>query len=209
MSDSLLAVAPGLTGAVSFNGLRVFGAGYAVDDDRNGVVYLSIIGYRTAVRAVWAALMNGDAIEIGRQVFRRLEGGYVTRSMRLPESGAEHMVILHHQAALPHLEIGQPFYVLGDVKERDTQARFIAMLDRATSAPLLPTWAKLLWANGRRTKLILPLETARGIKAWWVSADDEMWLALIEKGIRRGKLSSAVTATEDDDDRIAKENGAD
>ena len=190
----VLAATPTLCGSVSFNGLRAYNAGYAVDNDRNGVVYLSLIGYRTAGRAVWAALMNGDAIEIGRQLFRRLDGNYVTRTTRLPENGADHLVILHHQATLPNIQAGEAFYVINDTGKTPPYDRFLAGLDRATAAPLLPAWSKLLWENGRRNKLILPLETAKGVKAWWVSADDEMWLALIHKGIAKHKLSCAADA---------------
>lgn len=186
MADNMLAVSPTLCGSASFKGLRAYCVGYAVDDDRySGVVYLALLGYRAAVRAVWAALMDNHAVEIGRQEFRRMEGAYVTRTMRLPENGVDHMVLLHHQAALPNLEPGQGFYLLGDNSRTPPYARFLAMLDRATSAPLLPAWGRLLWDNGRRAKLILSLETARGVKAWWVSADSELWLALIQKGLAK------------------------
>jgi hypothetical protein len=102
-----LAVSPELTGMVSFHGMRAYGLGHAVDADQNdGVVYLSLVGYRTAVRAVWAALLDNRGIEIGGQLLRRLEGAYLSRTVQLPESGLDHMVLLHHQAALPHLEPG-------------------------------------------------------------------------------------------------------
>lgn len=186
---SVLAATPTLCGSASFNGLRAYCAGYAVDDDRyEGLVYLALIGYRTAVRAVWAALMDGDAIEIGQQRFRRLDGGYISRTMRLPENGADHLVLIHHQATLPNLQAGETFYIISDTGKTPPYARFLAMLDRATAAPLLPAWGPLLWENGRRNKLITPLETARGVKAWYVSANNELWLALLRKGIAKGKL---------------------
>ncbi len=187
---SVLAATPTLCGSASFNGLRAYCAGYAVDDMalRECVVYLSLLGPRAAVRAVWAALMDDDTIEIGRQSFRRLEGAYVTRTVRLPENGAEHMVLIHHQATVPNLQAGQNFYVLNDTGKTPPVARFLAMLDRAIATPLLPAWGPLLWEHGRRNKLIIPLETARGVKAWWVSADDELWRALIQKGIAKNKL---------------------
>jgi|GEM_PF-983793 len=193
-TKTALAVSPGVFGSASFKGLRAYCVGYAVDTEHSsGVVYLSLIGYRAAVRAVWAALLDGDAIEIGRQEFRRLDGAYVTRTVRLPENGADHLVMLHQQAALPNLGVGQEFYVLNDTGKVPPYERFLAMLDRATSAPLLPQWARLLWENGRRNKLIEPLDAARGVKCWWVSADDEMWLALIQKGLARKKLSLTVS----------------
>ncbi len=186
MTD-LVGVAPELIGSVSFGGLRAYGLGYAVDPDTEGTIYLSLVGYRTAVRGVWAALMDNRAIELSNQVLRRAEGTYVSKTVQLPESGLDHMVLLHHQAAIPHLEAGQPFFVLN---QNDTPPieRFIAMLDRATAVPLLKTWGAELWKQSIKTHLIEPLSDTRGVEGWRVSADSELWLALIEKGIERGML---------------------
>ncbi len=192
----LVGVAPELIGSISFGGLRAYGLGYAVDPDTEGTIYLSMVGYRTAVRGVWAALMDNRAIELSNQVLRRAEGTYVSKTVQLPESGLDHMVLLHHQAALPHLEAGQVFYVLSReasrrMNENDVPPieRFIAMLDRATAVPLLLTWGAELWKQGVKTQLIEPLSDTRGVEGWRVNADSELWLALIEKGIQRGMLS--------------------
>ena len=184
----LVSVAPELIGSVSFAGLRGYGLGYAVDPDTEGTIYLSLVGYRTAVRGVWAALMDNRAIELSNQVLRRSEGTYVSKTVQLPESGLDHMVLLHHQAAIPHLEAGQAFYVLNgdDVPPIE---RFVAMLDRATAVPLLATWGTELWKQGAKTQLIEPLSDTRGVEGWRISADSELWLALIEKGIQRGILA--------------------
>ncbi|CAG0964598.1 hypothetical protein ANRL3_01100 [Anaerolineae bacterium] len=183
----VLGVAPELMGSVSFGGLRAYGLGYAVDPDTEGTIYLSLVGYRTAVRGVWAALMDNRAIELSNQVLRRAEGAYVSKTIQLPESGLDHMVLLHHQAAIPHLEAGQSFYML-NASDTPPIERFVVMLDRATAVPLLPTWGADLWKQGIKTQLIEPLSDTRGVEGWRVSADSELWLALIEKGIRRGSL---------------------
>jgi hypothetical protein len=169
--------------------LRAYGLGYAIDPDTEATIYLSLVGYRTAVRGVWAALMDNRAIEIANQVLRRAEGAYLSRTVQLPESGLDHMVLLYHQAALPHLEAGQPFFVL-NTNDTPPIERFIAMLDRATAVPLLKTWSAELWKQGMKNKLVAPLADTRGVEGWRVSADSELWLALIEKGIRRGVLNS-------------------
>ncbi len=186
MTD-LVGVAPELIGSVSFGGLRAYGLGYAVDPDTDGTIYLSLVGYRAAVRGVWAALMDNRAIELSNQVLRRAEGTYVSKTVQLPESGLDHMVLLHHQAAISHLEAGQAFYVLNG-EDVPPIERFIAMLDRATAVPLLKTWGAELWKQSIKTHLIEPLSDTRGVEGWRVSADSELWLALIEKGIERGML---------------------
>jgi hypothetical protein len=184
----LVSVSPELIGSVSFGGLRAYGLGYAVDPDTEGTVYLSLVGYRTAVRGVWAALMDNRAVEIANQVLRRAEGTYLSRTVQLPESGLDHMVLLHHQAATGHLEAGQAFFVLNN-DDTPPIGRFIGMLDRATAVPLLQTWGAELWKRGMKNKLIEPLTDTRGVEGWRVSADSELWLALIEKGIKRRILN--------------------
>jgi hypothetical protein len=185
----LVGVSPELIGSVSFGGLRAYGLGYAVDPDTEGTIYLSLVGYRTAVRGVWAALLDNRPIELSNQVLRRAEGTYLSRTVQLPESGLDHMVLLHHQAAIPQLEAGQAFFVLN---QNDTPPidRFIAMLDRATAVPLLKTWGAELWKQGLKNKLIDPLADTRGVEGWRVSADSELWLVMIEIGIQRGMLPS-------------------
>ena len=49
----LIGVAPELMGSVSFGGLRAYGLGYAVEPDMEGTIYLSLVGYRTAVLSIF------------------------------------------------------------------------------------------------------------------------------------------------------------
>ena len=131
--------------------------------------------------------MDKRAIEIANQVLRRAEGAYVSRTVQLPESGLDHMVLLHHQAALTQLEPGVTFYLLNANDEPPIE-RFITMLDHATATPLLLNWGKDLWKQGIKNKLIEPMADTRGVEAWRVSADSDLWLALIEKGIEKRVL---------------------
>ncbi len=188
MAD-LIGVVPELIGSVSFGGLRAYGLGYAVDAEIGATIYLSLVGYRTAVRGVWAALLDHRAIEIGGQVLCRAEGAYLSRTVQLPECGLDHIVLLHHQAALPQLEAGRAFYLLNSTVEPPIE-RFVGMLDRAIAAPLLLSWGTALWKQGMKNKLIEPLPETRGVEAWRVSSDSDLWLALIEKGFRTGVLNA-------------------
>ena len=190
---SLPGVRPELVGSVSFGGLRAYCVGYAIDTDSDDhLIYLSLVGYRTAVRAVWAALLEHHALEIAGQLFRRAEGPYLHKSAQLPETNLEHMVLLHHQAAVAQLEPNQPLYLLND-SDDPPYARFFAMLNRAVAAPLLPTWAKWLWQAGLTQELLQPLSATRGTHAWRVRAEDAEWLALVQSGISSGQLSNGIT----------------
>lgn len=186
----LPAASPELVGSVSFGGLRAYCVGYAVDiDEDDHVIYLALVGYRTAVRGVWAALLEHKPIEIAGQLFRRAEGAYLHRAVPLPESGLENMALLHHQASVSQLEPNQPFYLLND-SDDPPYARFFAMLNHAVVAPMLPQWAEWLWREGHRKELITHLEATRGTFAWRVHASDEVWLDLIQAGIRGGELKT-------------------
>ena len=183
-AESLLGVRPELVGSISFGGLRAYCVGYAIDTDADDhVIYLSMVGYRTAVRGVWAALLENHALEIAGQLFRRAEGAYLHRSVQLPETNLEHMTLLHHQAAVAQVEPNQPCYLLNESDE-PPYARFFAMLNRAVAAPMLPAWAHWLWQEGQEEGLIHSLTATRGTHAWRVQADDAEWLALIQRGIQ-------------------------
>ncbi len=187
-SVSFLGVHPELTGSVSFGGLRAYCVGYAIDADTDDhVIYLSLVGYRTAVRGVWAALLERHALEIGGQLFRRAEGAYLHRAVLLPETNLEHMVLLHHQAVVSQLEPNQVFYLLNATKEPPF-GRFLAMLNRAVAAPMLPAWAEWLWREGKKKQLIAALGTTRGTYSWRVQADDADWLDMIQHGLHSGHL---------------------
>jgi hypothetical protein len=186
----LLGVSPELVGSVSFGGLRAYCLGYAIDTDSDDhVIYLSLVGYRTAVRGVWAALLENHALEIAGQLFRRAEGTYLHKSVQLPEWNLEHMLLLHHQAAVSQVEPNQAFYLLNDSAE-PPYARFFATLNRAVAAPMLPAWAEWLWREGTEKELIQPLAATRGTHAWRVQAEDADWLALIQYGINQELLSN-------------------
>ncbi len=195
-NTTFLGVCPELVGSVSFGGLRVYCVGYAIDADADDhVIYLSLVGYRTAVRGVWAALLEHHALEIAGQLFRRAEGAYLHRAVQLPETNLDHLVLLHHQGALSQLEPNQAFYLLNESDE-PPYARFFAMLNRVVAAPMLPTWAEWLWREGKKKELIAPLEATRGTYAWRVQAEDAEWLALVQRGVQRRQLRAVESRGE-------------
>ncbi|MCC7162463.1 MAG: hypothetical protein IT331_08210 [Anaerolineae bacterium] len=188
ITTSVIAVTPELVGSVSFGGLRAYCVGYAVDDSADDrLIYLGLVGYRTAVRGVWAALLEHQPIEIAGQLFRRAEGTYLYRAVQLPESGLENMALLHHQATVNQLEPNQAFYLL-NASDDPPHARFFAMLNRAVVAPMLPHWAEWLWRQGYKKELITRLDATRGTFAWRIHASDEAWLEIIQRGIQRHAL---------------------
>jgi len=184
----LIGVRPELCGVIVHSGLHAHCLGCVMADE--GLMYLSAVGYRTAVRGIWAALMENQALELGgreRELIRRAAGRYFHHTVALPDLGYDHMLLIHAQATLKGLEPGKAFCVLSESREPPLR-RFALMLDKAVLAPVLPDWAGHLWKEGKRRGLITPAENARGTHAWLVAADDEQWLELIGYGIEDQEL---------------------
>ncbi|HAL61322.1 MAG TPA: hypothetical protein DCP08_02820 [Chloroflexi bacterium] len=184
-----IAVSPEVIGPLSWEGLEAHCLGYVLDNRSYGqLIYLSLVGFRTAVRGIWAALMGNRWLEVDGRSIHRAAVKYQRITTRLPEQGLDHLVLIHPQATLKFIEPGKPFYVLSDTQEPPL-ARFLAMLDKTTRVPLLPQWANTLWESGIETELIETIEATRGTFAWRVSAQDDTWLKVIQEGIDLGRLT--------------------
>ncbi len=183
-----IAVSPEVIGAVSWEGLEAHCLGYVLDNRSYGqLVYLSLVGFRTAVRGIWAALMSNRWLEVDGRSIHRGPVKYQRITIRLPEQGLDHLVLIHPQATLKFMEPGKPFYVFSETEE-PALARFLAMLDKATRTPLLPDWARVLYQHGLKRDLIEALDASRGTHAWKVEASDEAWLELVRDDLVRRKL---------------------
>ena len=183
-----IAVSPKVIGPLSWEGLEAHCLGYVLDKRSYGqLIYLSLVGFRAAVRGIWAALMSNRWLEVDGRSIHRAAVKYQRITTRLPEQGLDHLVLIHPQATLKFMEPGKPFYLLSGTEE-PTLARFVAMLDKATRVPLLPDWAWVLYQHGLERELIQPLEASRGTYAWKVEANDEAWVDLVRNDLVRRRL---------------------
>ncbi len=172
---------------VGWGGLSAYCTGYAIHDGYT--FYLSLIGRVTAVKAVWAAFIDGQALELPDSVqLRRLpadeETKYHTFSVRLPDTDWGHRVTVHSQATQSNLP-DRLFYVLTGSPEPPLH-RFRAQWNRCLPYPSLPDWAAHLWEQGLRHRLITPGQS-QGTYAWAVSPG-EKWAEIIASGIRDGEI---------------------
>lgn len=174
---------------VYWGGLSAYCTGYATCDD--GTVYLSLIGRVTAVKAVWAAFMDHQALELpDRTLLRRRptdeETTYQTLRARLPETGWGHTVVIHSQATQANLP-EWPFYVLSATPQPPL-SRFWAQWNRCLAYPSQPDWATYLWRAGTRHELITPC-ASQGTHAWRVRPGDR-WADLITWGVEDGEIDA-------------------
>jgi len=183
-----IAVSPEIVGPLSWEGLEAHCLGYVLDNESYGqLIYLSLVGFRTAVRGIWAALMGNRWLQVDGRSINRAPVKYQRITTRLPKQGLDHLVLIHPQATLKFMEPGEPFYLLSET-DQPPLVRFLAMLDRATRTPVLPDWARVLCQQGLERELIEPLEASRGTHAWKVEANDEAWLELVRDDLVRRKL---------------------
>lgn len=161
-----------------------------IDEKRNAIVCLQLIGNPQAVKANWARLMTAyqTSVEID-DVYIRQRGmkKHLVFKKLLPLDQVE-WVLLHKQASYEAMQPDEPFYVL-DNAESDHPAAFFPMLDAALAIPLQPHWANYFWQQGLDHKLIRPVsERAYGKMAWHVNTTTETWEQIIQEGFRQGAL---------------------
>jgi hypothetical protein len=172
---------------VGWGGLSAYCTGYVIHNTYT--FYISLIGRVTAVKAVWAAFMDGQALELPDSVqLRRLpadeETKYHTISVRLPDTDWGHTLMVHSQATQSNLP-DRLFYVLSGSSEPPLD-QFWAQWNRCLPYPSQPGWAAYLWNKGVGHQLIAACQS-QGTNAWAVSPG-ETWAEIIADGIRDGEI---------------------
>lgn len=191
---------------VVYQGLRSLCVAYVIHQGR--VVLLSLAGTATVNSGLWAALLSNETLEITEdpsQFVRRVPtaepGGrtqtlarrkapsdYKTYRKRLPETGKQHMVIVHRQAT-GECAMDRDFFVLGEGGAADPPLeRFCRQFTHAVACAARPLWSRYLWSEGLAAGLIVPC-LAHGLCAWLVSARPEAWQDIVQRGITRKEIS--------------------
>jgi len=175
---------------VGFRGLSGWCTGWAGDEV--GTVYASFIGRKTALTAIWAAFQDNEVLKLLDRppLFKRskIEGTkYHTLRARLPDTGWQHLVLLHTQATVNNLA-DLDFYVLSESADPPLD-RFWAEWNHALPLPARPEWVDALWCEGLSAGLITPCP-AEAIHCWRVAADAEGWGHIIQEIIPTAERSN-------------------
>ena len=163
--------------------------------------FLSMVGPQTAVKAIWAALLNspagaayltpgteGLALEEG---YRRCwipqisVGTWTTRIVKMSHGMGYHAMVYTHMAE--HSFEGVDFLLLAqdEVDAPNMHHRFV---DRRITLPIHYSWAEWLWERGIRKKEITPLE-CNGIHAWRCIPNEAQLRKDLSEAIRYGQIS--------------------
>jgi hypothetical protein len=185
------------------DGISVFCDGIAFDPTNGRLIALSLLGYRTSVKAIWAALLSKQWVEYktphgeSRGIFRDVDANYRTLTTYLTESGTVHAVIIDNRATVL-AEPNESFFVLALPGEPEPDAagqrRFAAMFDRLMTVPVQPAWMPYLWQHGKKKSLILSSNSSAwtssfNFTTWRIVSDRDRWLAIVEQGIQTGGLT--------------------
>ena len=86
---------------IRFNGVEAYCDAYAKDPVIGSTVYLSLIGYKTAVKALWAAFLSKQFLDYDYKRYssktylgRQDKVEYRAHAIALPENGAAHLVVV-------------------------------------------------------------------------------------------------------------------
>lgn len=164
------------------------------------LVYLSLIGNPTNLKASWAYIKNGGGYKTVNEHTVKItsKAHQLFKSTELP-NGLYHWVILHKSASWVTMERKSPFYLLDFYNENTkydyAPAQFYPLLNTALSIPIRPEWTQYLWERGRSRHLIRSLSDKDQdtclyqMGAVYINPDTRLWSKIINDGFRHKKLS--------------------
>ena len=167
--------------------IRAAGFGAAVDAyaaDESELWFLSLLGNRDSIRALWARLVKGETSSLAADQFAggvprwlagTVRGQCRLHIARLPTSGAHHALLVP-DAALYATE-RQDFLLLCRTAEEAPLLHY-RFLNRRIDVPLHPAWSDWLWERALRSGEARELD-ALGVHAYRCTPDlAELQLAL-------------------------------
>jgi len=168
--------------------------GYVVNPDTQEVVYLHIVGAKTALRSIWGTLSNGGTQTVNivgdRQITGYTSHNYETFTSFVDEETHLHrLVITDRQAIAP--DVAERAYLVIPKEgsdDLDLGEVFAARLNALLPIPILPQWGKTLRQYGIRRELLhLCLCGGDVEQAYLITKDG--WVELVQDLIQDGDLS--------------------
>jgi hypothetical protein len=170
--------------------------GYVLDPDTQEVVYLHVVGAKTALRSIWGTLSNGGVQMVSISADRHVTGytshNYETFASSVDEASDAHLhrlVITDRQAIAP--DVAERAYLVIPKTGSDDLDRgevFAARLNALLPIPVLPHWGTTLRQYGSRRELLQPCLCGGDVEqAYRITKDG--WVELVADLIQDGELS--------------------
>jgi hypothetical protein len=160
--------------------------------------FLSLLGSKQAVQALWARLVKGEPATLSREVLglTRLcalapgsPRGWRLFSASLPGAAGYHAMLVPEAA---FLTADRPEFLLLPRTPGDAATLQFRFLDRRVDLPLHPSWADWLWERARRTGEAIALE-AFGLEAFRCAPNPSDLASDLSKAVRAGSLSDTTS----------------
>ena len=167
--------------------------GYAVAPNEE-VIYLNIVGHKTAVRSIWATLNGraGNTVRLSAppDAYCRAysSSNYVTYSDTVAD-GLARLVIVDRRAVDKAVD-SEAYLIAPTTADLDLDRAFAARLDATLPLPILPEWGSVLRAEGEKNRLVKPCRFGGDVGlALAIVPDVGRWQALIEGLVQSGELT--------------------
>lgn len=171
---------------VTCEGFTVWCDGYRVSGSM--LVYLSIFGVQTAVRAMWARLASKDRrfVQIGAEHVSLGDERYAM--IRSPlEQQYLHVVLMHPDATTLINPFAKGFFVVSEHPEVQFWTRF----NRMCQVPVRQSWRDEVWKLGIEKNLITVLDGIGPHLGYFINVTAELiggWSQVIREAIEKGRL---------------------
>jgi len=158
------------------------------------VGFLTIAGAQTAVKAIWASVINtrtplyvqGPELKRGKKIKGDDELQYVVEKFRLRPA-------LHHWVIIPDYLPDSAFYLLLPMEGKSKEELLVNLLRRHTLWPVrdydtAPEWGDKLFVRGLETEAIIPIDTY-GELDWAYEVSRLGWDGIIDNLAKNGLLT--------------------
>ena len=158
--------------------------------------FLSLLGSKQAVQAIWARLVKGEPATLSRAAFRitrichlatECPRGWRFLTVSLPSSAGYHGVLVPEMALFT---VERPDFLLLLRPAENAPVLHYRFLNRRVDLPLHSSWAEWLWERGRRVGETVALESF-GLDAYRRSPNADEPKVDISAAVRRGSLRVA------------------
>jgi hypothetical protein len=188
-------VAPG---SIANDEVRLNVSGYAVDPDTHEVIYLGLIGHKTATRSVWGSLSTSHkrrlTLETPGDYHRRTpvsvesSHNYVTYTTQLdPDTGLQRLLIVDRRCTGENEE-GVYLILPKGATDDQKYAAFAARLGAVLPVGVLPAWGKALYQMGLDNHLVKVILAGGDVGiAYRLNAGG--WMELLDTALQDGTLA--------------------
>lgn len=178
---------PGAILKVQCGGFTVWCDGFRTTGEYTAsLVFLSMFGTQTAVRAVWATLAGkkrNTSIDIGGEHVKLDEQARYSTMRSLLSPQCVHIVLVHPFATSMVSPFSLSYYLLSDTPEEQFWPRF----NRMCQVPMRHSWRQAIWELGLKLKMIRPM-FGIGLPGYVVDVDSEEWTKAVTAAVKAGEL---------------------